>query len=246
MWCAQSAKACRECRRPICPKHCNRANGCCMPCVEAVQEAVREGRCTDQQEEEAIEAIGGAEAATYGEMTPLGFRSMAERVGLCKGDVFVDLGSGLGRVVLQAAREFAVRRSIGVEYALSRHTLAEEAREASASTQSVEFIHGDCADADVWRAALHDATVMYVSNLLFGEELQERLAQRLEEVDSTRPQSIRLVLTLKPFHRVPNGYVEDEGEPQLVVETSWRAPEELQVVGQIEHNGSRVYAYRPQ
>ena len=146
-----------------------------MPCVEAVQEAVREGRCTDQQEEEAIEAIGGAEAATYGEMTPLGFRSMAERVGLCKGDVFVDLGSGLGRVVLQAAREFAVRRSIGVEYALSRHTLAEEAREASASTQSVEFIHGDCADADVWRAALHDATVMYVSNLLFGEELQERL-----------------------------------------------------------------------
>ena len=217
-----------------------------MPCVEAVQEAVREGRCTDQQEEEAIEAIGGAEAATYGEMTPLGFRSMAERVGLCKGDVFVDLGSGLGRVVLPAAREFAVRRSIGVEYALSRHTLAEEAREASAS-QSVEFIHGDCADADVWRAALHDATVIYVSNLLFGEELQERLAQRLEElVDSTRPQSIRLVLTLKPFHRVPKGYVEDEGEPQLVVETSWRAPEELQVVGQIEHVGSRVYVYRPQ
>ena len=110
----------------------------------------------------------------------------------------------------------------------------------------IEFIHGDCADADVWRAALHDATVMYVSNLLFGEELQERLAQRLEEVDSTRPQSIRLVLTLKPFHRVPKGYVEDEGEPQLVVETSWRAPEELQVVGQIEHVGSRVYVYRPQ
>ena len=57
-----------------------------------------------QQEEEAIEAIGGAEAATHGEMTPLGFGRWSSAA--AEEDVFADLGSGLGRwPVSQAARE---------------------------------------------------------------------------------------------------------------------------------------------
>jgi hypothetical protein len=135
--------------------------------MEAVQEAVRAGRCTDQQEEEAIEALGGPEAATYGELTPLGFRSMAARLELCAEDSFVDLGSGLGRMVLQAATEYGVRRACGVELAPSRHTLAQEARDrAHESVASrVLLVEGDCAAEDVWHEHLGDATVVFASNL---------------------------------------------------------------------------------
>ena len=59
MWCEQASKTCRSCGRKICPKHCNRANGCCVPCLDAIQDAVRAGRCTDQQEEEEIERQEG-------------------------------------------------------------------------------------------------------------------------------------------------------------------------------------------
>ena len=83
IWCERATKTCKACGQRVCPKHANKANGCCLPCLEAVQDAVRQGRCTDQAEEEEIEAIGGAEAATYGEITPLGFRALAARLGLC-------------------------------------------------------------------------------------------------------------------------------------------------------------------
>ena len=64
------------------------------------------GRCTTAQGDAAIEAIGGPESAVYGEITTIGFRTLAGRLKLGSGDTFTDLGSGLGRAVLQAVREF--------------------------------------------------------------------------------------------------------------------------------------------
>ena len=187
-----------------------------MPCLDAVQEAVRLGRCTDQAEEEAIEAIGGREAATYGEITPLGFRTMAAQLQLSTEDVFVDLGSGLGRVVVQAAAEFNVHCSLGVEMAPSRHALAEELRDATPCSDRVVFINDDCASEAVWRDHLEHTTVAYASNLLFGEELMQRLARCLESCAS-----LRAVASLKPFESPPlAGFV--EVLPRVLVETSWR------------------------
>ena len=54
---------CREGIR-VCPQHRNKVNGCCVPCLDDIQEAVRQGRCTDQREEEQIEAIGGKPVIT--------------------------------------------------------------------------------------------------------------------------------------------------------------------------------------
>lgn len=240
IWCAQSKKPCRSCGRPVCPKHTSRSNGCCVPCIDEVQEAVRAGRCTDQHEEEAIEAIGGPEAATYGEVTPIGMRAMAKRLGIDAADFFVDLGSGLGRAVLQVASEFGVRKSAGIEYAPSRHALAEEALLAVGDANvaaRVFFVCGDCADEAVWRDHLRDATVVFASNLLFGDDLNERTALRLEASEA-----VRVVATLKPFVRPLQGFTEEL--PPEMVETSWRAPEEVLQAGPTAQAGSLVYVYR--
>ena len=239
IWCENARKTCRACGRRVCPKHASAANGCCVPCLEAIQEAVREGRCTDQLEEEAIEQLGGPEAAVYGEITPLGFRAMARRLGLSATDAFADLGSGLGRVVLQAVKEFNVRRSCGVEMALSRHLLAEALRDSdseAAFASRVRFINDDCAADAVWREHLDDTTVVYASNLLFGPELMERLARCLEGCAT-----VRVVASLKPFPSLA-GFREEL--PREMVETSWRAPEEVQQAGAIEQPGSLMYIYR--
>ena len=237
MWCAQASKRCKSCGNKVCAKHASAANGCCVPCMHAVQEAVRAGRCTDQAEEEEIEAIGGPEAATYGEVTPLGFRSLASRISLTSEDAFVDLGSGLGRVVVQAADEFGVRHSIGVELAASRHELAEELAAASPAADRITLLRADCAAAALWAAHLDGvATAVYASNLLFDEALMRRLAERLEACAS-----VRVVVSLKPFEPL-RGFVEEL--PRELVETSWRAPEDLQQAGALEQSGSLVYVYR--
>ena len=245
IWCSNSKKRCKSCGVKVCPKHASAANGCCVPCLDAVQEAVRQGRCTDQAEEAEIEAVGGAEASTYGEVTPLGFRTMATRLGLGAADTFADLGSGLGRCVLQAASEFHVHRAIGVEMALSRHSLAEELLEgasSSAAAERVTFVHGDCADEAVWQDHLADVSAVYVSNLLFDDALNARLARRLEAAAS-----VRAVASLRPFeggNAALGGGFTEETPRDLLVETSWRAPEELQQAGTLAPSGSLVYVYR--
>ena len=93
-----------------------------------------------------MEAIGGPEAGLYGELTPLGFRALIARLRLGADDTFVDCGSGLSRLVMQAASEFDVHHSIGVEFAASRHELAEEllSRQPAELAARVALIRADC------------------------------------------------------------------------------------------------------
>mmetsp|Transcript_56197 Transcript_56197/g.111581 ORF Transcript_56197/g.111581 Transcript_56197/m.111581 type:complete len:217 (-) Transcript_56197:48-698(-) len=155
-----------------------------------VQKAVRDGMVTSALEDAAIEAIGGEFAATYGEITERGFTTLGQRLNIGPSDHFIDLGSGLGRLCVQAARDFGAC-AFGVEYAASRHklALAHLCREAEDNScihpdgtlppyhtsavngASVTLIQGDCADAAVWEDHLSCGTVIYASNLLFSREL---------------------------------------------------------------------------
>ena len=91
---------------------------------------------------------------------------------------------------MQAARDFGARNALGVEFAPSRHRLAlanlkKEDLSADAAAR-VCLLQGDCADEALWRLPLRDATVVFASNLLFDDAINERLKQRLEACDSLR------------------------------------------------------------
>ena len=210
--------------------------------LRAVQRAVRDGLCTSTLEDAAIEAIGGPHASTYGELTPQGVSTLCSYLHLGADDNFVDCGSGLGRVVVQVARECSVQRSIGIEYAGSRHRLAiaklEREADYDALARTVMLLEGDCADRNVWDAQLAGCTVAYVSNLLFDRRLNQRLQRRLQATDS-----LRAVASLRPFPDGLRGF----GTPsELLCESSWSAP--LVVVngeGAMQaHQGSPVYIYK--
>lgn len=189
--------------------------------LEMIRENVEQGRCCSPSEVEAIAALGGPMAETYGEITLDGMKALANRVMMGPSDIFADLGSGCGRAVFQALTDFDVASTCGIELAESRHELALQSLAALPAEQAsrVRLLCGDCAAADAWQpgGALADATIVYVASLCFGDELMQRLGARLEE--SAR---VRTVATLKPFAGgLGGGFV--AVDPPEACEMSWTA-----------------------
>jgi hypothetical protein len=213
--------------------------------LRAVARAARDGECTSGVEEEHIKAVGGEFADAYGEITPVGFRTLAVRMGLGDSDVFADLGSGLGRCTVQAAAEFGVRRAVGVELAHSRHRLAIRAlaRETQSVAERVDLVCSDCASDCLWEAnqgALGGVTCLYASSLLFSPELMSRLAGHIN-----RAPHLRVVASFKRWGASElSGFREED--PPVRCETSWTAS--LVVIGggsAVEPApGSPLYIYR--
>ena len=185
------------------------------------------------------EAGGEDLTLTYGEITPAGFRTLAQRLRLSARDVFADLGSGHGKAVVQAVAEMGVRAGVGVEIAPPRHERAVALRGTlpAAEAARLTFVLGDCADAALWATApLAEATAVYVASLLFDKPLLERVAARL----AAAPQ-LRTVATLRRFPSGLRGF--DESEPCERCEMSWT--ENLHVPGEPggKHPGSPVHIY---
>ena len=208
--------------------------------MASIRRAARDGECLTDLEELHLTRVGGEMAATYGEITPAGMTSLAERLKLTKDDSFIDLGSGLGRAVIQAVTDYDVRKSIGVELANSRHTLALKTlgKADESVRERVQLIKGDCADEKLWREQLSGTTVAFVASLLFDKTLMARLATCLEECSS-----LRAVASLKKWgDDEMKGFKEAES---VLCEMSWNA--ELAVVNGREnvekHPGTVVYVY---
>lgn len=128
--------------------------------------------CTSKEKDDMCE-IGGQFSSTYGEISDSGFSVLAERMRLGPNDVFTDCGSGLGSVCLQAARDFGVRESIGVEYAASRHNVAVARLDENSR---VQLLQGDCAEPALWSAggACSASTCVYTCNVLCVTACQTR------------------------------------------------------------------------
>ena len=203
-----------------------------------------------------MQRVGGQGAHNYGDITRLGFRTLGARIELCSSDIFVDCGSGTGRVVLQAAREYGVKRAIGIECSRSRHQIAFEASGAAREnlrTRST-FICADCADHQLWTigGALADATVVFTCSVMFSDALMSRLARCIEESPT-----VRVVATLKRFPTSTEIETVTEAEekwphglrgfrevlPPETCETSWMAPRSVDHPMAAISPGSNVYIY---
>lgn len=220
------------------------ANGTCAACLTDIHHAEHLGqRILSDAEDAELTRIGGTSASGYGELTRLGFKALCQRLVLTTDDYFVDLGSGGGRIVLQAAREHGVRCAIGIELARSRHELAVQnlAREPSI-TSRVRLVCGNIADARYWNppnslakdppvtgdddGVLAGATVVFLSSLLFGEELMASMAKRIASCAS-----VRVVATLQRFPAQGVDGSELPGFhhclPTERCETSWMVPRDM-------------------
>lgn len=174
----------------------------------------------------AIRSVGGPRADVYGEMTAAGFATLATQLSLNNNDVFLDLGSGEGSLVIQAVKEFGVQHAMGIELSEERHDRAVLAAGDSSTTppsptagrSRTTFVCGDAAGPDAAKM-LQSSTVVWFSNLLFGDELQQRIAENI----ARNGNNVRAVVSLKPFPVSPG--LDLEPHP-LPLEMSWTTGKE--------------------
>ncbi|MFD0885342.1 methyltransferase domain-containing protein [Streptosporangium algeriense] len=106
-------------------------------------------------------------------------------------DVFVDLGSGMGRMVLEAAWRYPFRKVIGVELSAE---LSEIARQNVAGTRlrlrckDVELVRSDVLDYEIPR----DVTVVFLNNPFRGETFATVMRRLIASVDDN-PREVTVI-----------------------------------------------------
>lgn len=142
----------------------------------------------------------------YGELLPPLITNVFKKTRLSKDQVFIDLGSGIGNVVLQAALEVGCE-SCGIEMMKNPCEFARlQAAEFAARTQlwgldvgSVHLLEGDMTLHPEVPKILQRADVVLVNNQAFTPALNEKLINMFLDLKEGAQ-----VVSLKPF--VPEGH----------------------------------------
>jgi len=139
--------------------------------------------------------VGCADANEYVPTDYCSFRRVMSDLDIHDDDVFLDLGSGMGRALVMAAW-YPFRRVLGVEYSPGLNRAAEAnirralpaARRTAVSTAVADASRYDVPD---------DVTVVYFFNSFRGETFASALCKIRESLDRT-PRRLRLICNV-PF-----------------------------------------------
>jgi ankyrin repeat protein len=151
----------------------------------------------------------------------------AEEAGqaLSPDDAFYDLGSGLGKMILQIHLTTDAGSAIGVELAPERYKIAMEGlrqmREALPEAEGsphIGFVEEDIRNSGIWS----NATVVYMPSLCFGPEL---MLEVMREMSQTL-QPGTLVYSLKPL---PGCHADAKFLDTILVPMSWQFKSEVNV-----------------
>ncbi|KAL6065290.1 Histone-lysine N-methyltransferase, H3 lysine-79 specific [Balamuthia mandrillaris] len=176
-----------------------------------------------------MDKIAGSKAHVYGEITPGSVDRIMAKVQLNSKDIFYDLGSGVGKVVIQIGLESPVKKSIGLELSHTRYERAREALSRLKYHPTKHFSKKDLAKVDFreedfglgdWK----DATVVYMCNTCYPVELIAKVVFHLRLCPN-----IRYVLAYEVWNKwgKVTSMLEDAGftlVDRFRVRTSWDAP----------------------
>ncbi len=137
-----------------------------------------------QEEKNSISHRGGA--PTYGEIKYPSLDAILHDLNVDENDVFYDLGSGVGKTVMQAHLNYPFQKTVGVELAPTRHKQAEAVAD-KLRNRMLEFRQEDMLTTD-----LSDATVIYMCSTCFSDDLMGKLLDRF-----TKLKPGLVVITLK-------------------------------------------------
>ena len=120
----------------------------------------------------------------YGEIPFDSAAHILDDLNLSRQDVFYDLGSGVGKLVLQAYLTTPVKRSIGIELSKTRFDIAESCRQQAATDDHITpgrdllFLN-----QNINATNLSDATVCFISGLTFPPQLIQSIMDRLSALE---------------------------------------------------------------
>jgi len=180
-------------------------------------------------EKEGVNKVGGTNSScgTYGEIVYESMDTILHDLNVTQDDVFYDLGSGVGKAIIQAALDFPFKKVVGIELSLTRHNRALQVlnlckkEHCFAENRIVELKNENFIDAD-----FHDATVVYMCSTCYPPTLMDKLTEKLSHLT----QGLRVV-TLK---KLPDASLYNfELIKQYTLPMSWSSS-----------SGSPVYVYQ--
>lgn len=123
---------------------------------------------------------------TYGELEYDGMKQILDQIHkINKINNFIDLGSGRGKLPLYVSGLPNISKSIGIELVTERHNDALEIKNNLDNYQhltgKVEFINDDLFNINL-SDHINDKTLVWISNLCFPEEVNNKIFDRLVEV----------------------------------------------------------------
>jgi precorrin-6B methylase 2 len=141
-------------------------------------------------EEKSITNQGGA--PTYGEITYKGLKILIDKLKLTPQDVFYDLGSGVGKVVVQVFLGSPVKKCVGVELSPTRYNHAQKVKEQLIGTPSTEKAtvkkplkkerELQCVNQNIVNADISDATVVFMCSTCFSDKLMHDITEKLAKL----------------------------------------------------------------
>ena len=159
---------------------------------------------------ESLRAYTAFSSNVYGELLPKFVSQLFKEAGMSSADVFVDLGSGVGNCVLQAALEIGCE-SWGCEIMAKASQLADlqkaefcqRMQQWSFNYGAINLVHSDFLESPLIAKILTRVSVVLVNNYAFEPELNDALARLFLDL----PQGC-IIFSLKSF--VPDNFVLSE------------------------------------
>jgi hypothetical protein len=134
---------------------------------------------------------------TYGELLYPSVKKMLDHIKITENDIFLDLGSGLGKCALQIFMQTVVKKVIGIEAA---SVLLDQAKATSAQVKSDFPFFWEGQRDMLWlnenflQSDWQGATLVYTCSTCFTEALLVEIGDKIN-----REVSVRQVLSLRPL-----------------------------------------------
>ncbi len=133
-----------------------------------------------QDDRENVNKYG---SATYGEITYESLKTLLDDLKPNKRDVFYDLGSGVGKVAVQAILDYRFKKSFGIELSESRHKKAAKIRTQLKKEKKISryhnlfFTHQNIAETD-----LKQATIIFMCSTCYPKKLMSTLTNKFSKL----------------------------------------------------------------
>lgn len=163
--------------------------------VEKVYQQTQGGQTYTSSEQQAF--LQSQVCITYGELLYPSVKKMLRHANMTAEDVFLDLGSGLGKCTLQAFIQTKAHKVIGIEAATRLH---EQAQKIVAQVQQdapylwEEQREWNLLCDNFLTANWQGATVVYICSTCFTQSLLNAIGNKI----NTEPQ-VQKVLSLRPL-----------------------------------------------
>jgi hypothetical protein len=118
----------------------------------------------------------------YGEITPMSVQRLLARLDLTPRDAFYDLGSGIGKVVVQAAMTVPLKKCVGIELARSRVLIARSVLRKARKQGLIKARRCSFRNEDFLDSELGDATVVYSCSTAFSLGFMRMVMRKLEGI----------------------------------------------------------------